>query len=418
MRRRKNKQGALVFLLALLGSAVLHGVLSVPVGAWLAEYLFSPSDKPAPPVRLVQLSQEQWSKNRRVSRRNAKLRPPPPRPKAKAVQKRRPKQDPNKLRGQIVEVPPTADDSPNPDAKYLSKYNSNTKKESVARYEERDRTKKRVTSRLQQKQRPKPRPKTAKNPVLDVKGDGLEGEQAGKGKGGKADKGEFVLELPSLKRREGVRLRLRDMPGVRQSNQTGQEELNGNGKKFRLEMGGAGPGDDGSGKKGKEDGLDKPSLPSLESLRPTIGTIARISGSPSNDYIENVPEGDGTFLNTKEFKYATFFYRVKDSVGSLWYDMVTRELRRRDPTGNIYGPRDRSTLLTIRIGMDGHLAEVTVASSSGVQFLDDVAVQAFKRAEPFPNPPSAMADENGYIKFNFQFVMLRSRGPLNLFNFR
>ena len=96
-------------------------------------------------------------------------------------------------------------------------------------------------------------------------------------------------------------------------------------------------------------------------------------------------------------------------------DLVAREYRRRDPTGNIYGVRDRATLLTIQLAPDGRLTSVQVRNSSGVDFLDSVAVEAFKMAEPFPNPPTGIQDEDGSIRFNFQFVVMRPRGPLNLF---
>jgi TonB family protein len=62
---------------------------------------------------------------------------------------------------------------------------------------------------------------------------------------------------------------------------------------------------------------------------------------------------------------------------------------------------------------------VRVEQSSGVDFLDHVAVEAFKKAEPFPNPPGGIADEDGSIRFNFQFVLtMRPRNPLNVFQFR
>jgi TonB family protein len=174
-------------------------------------------------------------------------------------------------------------------------------------------------------------------------------------------------------------------------------------------------GGEGGKKRGAEEGAEK-KIPNLASLVPTIGTVARISGSPSRDHVEGVPEGDGTFLNTKEFKYATFFYRVRDSVAGYWEDLAAAEYRRRDPTGNIYGIRDRSTLLHIELTRDGRLGQVRIEQTSGVDFLDNVAVQAFKMAEPFPNPPPGIVDEDGAIRFNFQFVVtMRSRGPFNLF---
>jgi TonB family protein len=118
-----------------------------------------------------------------------------------------------------------------------------------------------------------------------------------------------------------------------------------------------------------------------------------------------VPEGDGTFLNAKEFKYATFFYRVRDSVADHWEDLAASEYRRRDPTGNIYGVRDRSTMLRVQLNKQGVLVDVHVEQTSNVDFLDAVAVEAFKRAQPFPNPPPGIADEDGSIRFNFQFII-------------
>ena len=128
------------------------------------------------------------------------------------------------------------------------------------------------------------------------------------------------------------------------------------------------------------------------------------------------PEGDGTFLNTKEFKYATFFYRVRDSVYDHWVDAAIREYRRRDPTGNIYGVQDRSTMLSIELDREGGLDGIRVEKASGVDFLDMVAIEAFKKAQPFPNPPPGIVDDDGHIRFNFQFVVTvnASRG-LNLF---
>ena len=417
MRRRKNRRSDRVFVVALLSSALVHAVLGIPARSWLNQYLSSKPREAEPPVKLVTLSPEQWSKNRQVKRRRRRSsaavqarKAPAPKPKQQK------KKENSKLNGQVVEVPPTKDDRPNPDAKFLSKHNTRVKKETTARPELRDRNRKRVTNKLQKREAQPKREKSIPTPSTEAKGSSTGAKKKGQGTGKGTDKGEFVLELPSLRRRNRVLLPKGDN-GVPVPREGGQDQLNGKGKRYRLQLGGAGNAPVTGGQAGKKSGAKRP-LPSLESLRPTIGTIARISGSPSNDYVPNVPEGDGTFLNSKEFKYATFFYRVKDSVGNIWYDMVLRELRRRDPTGNIYGPRDRATLLSIRLKPDGRLAEVRVANSSGVQFLDDVAVQAFKMAEPFPNPPTALADDDGFITFNFQFVMLRSRGPLNLFNFR
>ncbi|MEM7677870.1 MAG: hypothetical protein AAF449_17880, partial [Myxococcota bacterium] len=166
MRRRKHKRSGLVFATALFSSVLVHALIGIPLRDWVNAYLSS-GEAPAPPVRVVSVSRAQWAKNRQVNGRRppSQVAPPPP-PPPPAQPKPKPKPE-TKLKGQIVEVPPTKDDSPNPDAKYLSKYNSNVEKETVARLEERDRTKKRVTNKLQNKSRSSRRD-AVRNPVLDV----------------------------------------------------------------------------------------------------------------------------------------------------------------------------------------------------------------------------------------------------------
>lgn len=124
------------------------------------------------------------------------------------------------------------------------------------------------------------------------------------------------------------------------------------------------------------------------------------------DHIENVPEGDGTFLNTKEFKYATFIHRVSDAVYPYWDSFLHVEYRRRDPTRRIYGQKDRATVVRIELDLSGRVEDLHVAESSGVDFLDDVIVRAIRKAEPFPNPPPAMADEDGLIRLSYRFVVV------------
>ena len=414
-----------MLLLSFALSAVVHLAAYWPILSIIESYLAAPLNRPKP-VKVVRMSSTAWTRSMRSARqaaarpralsRTAAARTPRPEPEKKPEKKPEEKK-PDKLKGQVVEVPPTADDSPNPDAKYLSKYNSNVKKETVARLQDRDPNQKRVTNKLQTKQSAPRREAAVRSRGLDVKGDGLESKTPGEaGRDASGDKQRFVLEVPDLKRRDAVDLKLTDLPGRRRevSNREGSEALRGNADRFRLELGQAG-GSDRSQAGGQKGGKER-SVPSLSSLRPTLGTVARISGSPSRDYVEGLPEGDGTFLNTKEFKYATFFFRVRDSVASRWDSLLTQEYRRRDPTGSIYGVRDRSTVLHIKLALDGSLSGVRISKTSGVDFLDQVAVQAFKMAEPFPNPPAAMADQDGYIRFNFQFVVvMSSSSPLRLF---
>ena len=55
----------------------------------------------------------------------------------------------------------------------------------------------------------------------------------------------------------------------------------------------------------------------------------------------------------------------------------------------IYGKRNRYTELRVQLKPDGKLGSVAVYQPSGLDFLDDEAIEAFKEAAPFPNPPES-----------------------------
>src|SRR5918912_1221121 len=81
----------------------------------------------------------------------------------------------------------------------------------------------------------------------------------------------------------------------------------------------------------------------VANLRPSPAVLDKITGAAANDHLADVDEGEGTYLNTKEWKYASFFNRVKQSVGMHWNPGDL--LRKRDPTGNMFGGRDRYTMV-------------------------------------------------------------------------
>lgn len=426
MRRRRQPSAATVFVLALAFSAAIHLLLGFPFKTFVEGYLSSGSDR-EPPVRMVQVSPEQWSRNFQTQQErsgkalNVKAPDPTTAKKAddtaEAIAKKaeaEKKREPVKPDRQVVDVPPTADDTPNDKAKFLSKHNTNVDKESVARLEERDHTKRRTTNRLQTKDEPvAPKTPSIKTKGLSVKGDGLPKDVAGK-----AGDDRFELKMPDIMRRDEVKLGLGlDGDPMAITNRSATEGLIGNSDHFQLKLGSTtGPEGDAGGKKGAKDGAkNEQPLPTLSALVPALGRAARLSGSPSMDHIEGVPEGDGTFLNTKEFKYATFIHRVSDSVYPYWDSFLHTEYRRRDPTRRIYGTKDRATVVSLELNLSGEVAGLHVSESSGVEFLDDVIVRAIRKASPFPNPPEAMADDDGVIRLNYRFVVVLRPGSGSLF---
>lgn len=154
-----------------------------------------------------------------------------------------------------------------------------------------------------------------------------------------------------------------------------------------------------------------PTQPGLPDIFPSKKTGTTV-GSPPNDSLQDVDIGDGTFLNSKEFKYAFFFNRLKRSVSQYWAPLPP--LQARDPTGAIYGGRHRLTVVQVALYANGELKSLRVSRSSGVPFLDAVATRALRDASPFPNPPKGLADADAMIRFPFAFDLDLTQGGLQL----
>jgi TonB family protein len=138
-------------------------------------------------------------------------------------------------------------------------------------------------------------------------------------------------------------------------------------------------------------------------------SIERAMNSGTHDYLRDVDEGENTALNARSWKYASFFNRVKEQVRQYWKPGI--EYRQRDPDGNVYGERSRLTMCWVVLERNGKLAHVKIETPSGLEFLDDVAVEAIKEAAPFPNPPPELVDETGTIRFKFGFYFEIGSAP-------
>ena len=138
--------------------------------------------------------------------------------------------------------------------------------------------------------------------------------------------------------------------------------------------------------------------PSAALLQQALG-----EGAGSPDYLHDLDEGDATGLNAKKWKFAAFFNRMKSLVRGEWHP--DQLLSRHDPSGNIYGAKDRVSVLRVELKLDGRVQDVRIKQTSGVEFLDEEAMSAFRRAQPFENVPQPLADPDGVVRFNFAFIV-------------
>jgi TonB family protein len=135
------------------------------------------------------------------------------------------------------------------------------------------------------------------------------------------------------------------------------------------------------------------------------GARGKTGLAKNNDFVEDLPLGDMTNMNTIEYKYYGFYHRIRQKLEQYW----GRNLREKAKTIYASGrriPASENKITSLRITLDerGTIVDVHVKSTSGVKELDDAAIEAFNEAGPFPNPPKGMM-VNGRAQIEWGFVV-------------
>jgi TonB family protein len=309
-------------------------------------------------------------------------------------------------RGQVVSLGPTNDQAPDKATKYLSERDSKVEKETRAR--ETNAFYKNALSKLQ---------KEGRNDKADPGAPAVSerpGDNGRNGGGRELKRQKQAAELPSKERRDP--LRLEQSPDGTVPNREGSDAFKGNGKKVAI----ADPGSEGKassvgpGTPGAAPGAPGDQRPLKLTLDQPIGATGPIAGGPMPDDLRGIEEGEGTFLNARSFKFAGFLNRVKETVGRVWTQKVIDASGKRDPTGQLYSYKDRRTVIEFTLDRQGEITDVHVAASSGVQYLDEVAVDAFRVVQRFPNPPPGLITETGTVQLPFAFTLLAATGGMRL----
>lgn len=138
------------------------------------------------------------------------------------------------------------------------------------------------------------------------------------------------------------------------------------------------------------------------------GTKFDESGNPSqtDDYLKDVNTGMQTMLTTREFVYYSYYNRIKEALRQHWEPNVREKVKIIYRKGrSIASTQDRITQVMVTLNKDGELIRVDVITASGIESLDAAAVEAFREAAPFPNPPKGMVEPDGTIKIRWDFVL-------------
>ena len=133
---------------------------------------------------------------------------------------------------------------------------------------------------------------------------------------------------------------------------------------------------------------------------------AGADSSKTSDYLKDVDKGTETLLSTREFVYYSFYARIRRQLNQHWGGKVREKLTKIFKEGrSIASADDKITKVLITLDRRGELVRVQVLNDSGIRDLDDAAVEAFKEAAPFPNPPEGIVESDGTIKIRWDFIL-------------
>lgn len=128
--------------------------------------------------------------------------------------------------------------------------------------------------------------------------------------------------------------------------------------------------------------------------------------SATDDYLRDVKTGMETMLSTREFVYYSYYQRIKERLRQHWEPSIRARMKSYLRQGrNIASTHDHVTQVLITLNRNGELVRVEVVTPSGLQLLDEAATDAFRSAQPFPNPPNGMVEKDGNIRIRWDFIL-------------
>jgi TonB family protein len=110
-----------------------------------------------------------------------------------------------------------------------------------------------------------------------------------------------------------------------------------------------------------------------------------------NNILHNKKENNFTDFNTIKFKYYSFFNRIQKRLYTNWFP------------NNYNLKTNLTTEVYVVLNNIGELISIKIKKSSNNIIFDDIAIEAFKKSAPYPNPPKDLI-ENNVISFEWFFI--------------
>jgi TonB family protein len=129
--------------------------------------------------------------------------------------------------------------------------------------------------------------------------------------------------------------------------------------------------------------------------------------SATDDYLPHLAIGANTLLNMREYKYASFFERIREKLHHQWQRRLRAEMESLYLQGMHGFSGERITKLRVTLNAQGEVLRIDKAGSAGYLEFDRAAVGAFHAASPFPNPPSDLLEAStASLSIDWHFVVV------------
>ncbi len=128
-------------------------------------------------------------------------------------------------------------------------------------------------------------------------------------------------------------------------------------------------------------------------------------GQDARDQMNGMREGEQTALNTREYSFFGYHQRIRERLEREWKGLLRQALTKFVRQGrHLASEKEHVTRVLVVLGETGDVKRVQVLSPSGTEELDDVAVDAFRKAGPFPNPPKGLI-RNGEVEVAWELKL-------------
>lgn len=129
--------------------------------------------------------------------------------------------------------------------------------------------------------------------------------------------------------------------------------------------------------------------------------------SSSDDFILGAEIGPMTILNTQEFKYFSYYDRIKSQVVEKWRPLIRKAIQKVKSNPKEYGELlvgYKTTKLEVLLNAKGEIQNIVVVGNSGYQLFDNAAKEAFRISGPFAEPPKELV-KDGKMIIRWDFVL-------------